>query len=583
MPASAGLVRGWTGGLNFPSPATTGGTLPTVSYNTTILADTPEGFWDYTGTDLTGNGNNAALTASPGTTALPNGDLAMTFNGTTQYATVATSPIFSPAPAANGGNTGIMCVEAWIAPSVTTFPNEENGYVHWAGKGDESTMAEWTCRMYGLDNTDVPYRANRISGYAYNQAGGIGVGAYFQDTVTVNAWIYYFLVLNTTPALPTYPDGYVKIYKGYGTPGPTAVTMRNEQNFDSVSPPISPTYGTEPVMIGTRDLHSFFEGAIGKFAIYSYELTPTQISAHYSAMYSAPVSLYTVVNGSTAAAAGGANTGWSYSTSSGWSFTGTPVLSGLSIGTFGLTISTSGTTVTGCQITGQVVVASAGSISGVTIGNCVITQASGGAGSAIKLGGGSSYVATGTTVSGCTISGTDSATNRLATGIIDTYGNAAGTVISGNNIYWCRTGMNLTTGTVLGNYVHDPGFQGGDQTDCILSPGSNGAASFAAGLAITGNTLLNRLGQTSAVNLASSSSTAQYVTVAGNLLGGGTYTVYGGGASGNNITVTGNRFTQAYSATSGATGPVTLFEYTTGSNTWSGNVIHDTGTAVPSH
>jgi hypothetical protein len=574
MPASAGLVRGWAGGLNFPSPATTGGTLPTASYNAVVLADGPEGFWDSSGTDLTGRGNTATLTASPGTLALPNGDLAMTFNGSTQYATVATQPIFSPATAANGGNTGILCVEAWVAPSVLTFPHEESdGYVHWAGKGDESTAEEWTCRMYGADNTDSPYRANRTSGYCYNPSGGTGVGAYFQDTLTVNQFFHYFLVINTQNTSPTYPGGYVTIYKN-GTP-------RNTQSLSSLS--IVPVYGTQPVRIGTRDLNSFFEGAIGKFALYSYELTPTQITAHVNAMYSAPVSLYTVVNGSTAAAAGGANAGWSYSTSGGWSFTGTPVLSGLSIGTFGLTISTSGTTVTGCQITGQVVVASGVSVSGVTIGNCVITQASGGAGSAIKLGGGSSYVASGTTVSGCTISGTDAGTNRLATGIIDTYGNAAGTVITGNNIYWCRTGMNLTTGTVRGNYVHDPGYQGGDQTDCILSPGSNGAASFAAGLAITGNTLLNRLGQTSAVNLASSSSTAQYVTVAGNLLGGGTYTVYGGGTSGNNITVTGNRFSQAYSATSGSTGPVTAFEYTTGSNTWSGNVIHDSGTTVPSH
>jgi hypothetical protein len=143
--------------------------------------------------------------------------------------------------------------------------------------------------------------------------------------------------------------------------------------------------------------------------------------------------------------------------------------------------------------------------------------------------------------------------------------------------------MNLTSGTVRSNYVHDPGFISGDQTDCILSPGSAGASSFAAGLNISGNTLLNSLGQTSAVNLASSSSTAQYVTVAGNLLAGGGYTVHGGGTSGNNITVTGNRFSQAYSATSGASGPVTAFEYTTGSNTWSGNVIHDTGAPVASH
>ena len=257
-------VNGWSG------------VQPAMSYNTVILADSPVGFWDSNGTDLTGGGHNATLIASPGTTALPNGDLAMVFNGTTQYATIPTQPVFSPATAANGGNTGILTVETWIAPAVLDFPHEENDYVMWAGKGNEATLEEWGCRIYGItDPDDSPPRPNRISGYCYNTTGGTGVGAYFQDTVVVNQWIYFVLVINTVNTSGTYPDGYVKIYKN-------AVGPRNEQSLSS--PLIVPTYGTEPLNIGTRDGHSFFEGAIGKFALYSYELSPAQITAHYNAM-----------------------------------------------------------------------------------------------------------------------------------------------------------------------------------------------------------------------------------------------------------------------------------------------------------
>ena len=98
------LLRASATGLSFPNATTTGAVLPAATYNTVILADTPKGFWDWNGTDLTGNpdGNNATLTGSPATTVMPNGDLAMTFGNSAsppspaQYATIPTRNYFSP-------------------------------------------------------------------------------------------------------------------------------------------------------------------------------------------------------------------------------------------------------------------------------------------------------------------------------------------------------------------------------------------------------------------------------------------------------------------------------------------------------
>lgn len=38
-------------------------------------------------------------------------------------------------------------------------------------------------QMYSLTNAETPPRPNRISGYAFNPAGGLGSGAFFQDPI----------------------------------------------------------------------------------------------------------------------------------------------------------------------------------------------------------------------------------------------------------------------------------------------------------------------------------------------------------------------------------------------------------------
>jgi hypothetical protein len=48
---------------------------------------------------------------------------------------------------------------------------------------------------------------------------------------------------------------------------------------------VDPQAGNAPLRIGTRDNDSYFEGAIGKVAVYDRLLSSAQIAATYSAMF----------------------------------------------------------------------------------------------------------------------------------------------------------------------------------------------------------------------------------------------------------------------------------------------------------
>ncbi|BFZ65185.1 hypothetical protein YB2330_006348 [Saitoella coloradoensis] len=222
-----------------------------------------------TETDLSGSDTKAVYNCDCGTMMsahLPNGDKAVNFTGT-QYLEVASSPNYSIP------TTGGLTLEAWIAPSTLQFADDEStGYVHWLSKG--TTQApEWVLRIYSYNNTES--RPNRISAYAFNQTGGFGSGSYFQDAVTVNQWIHVVGSYNQT-ASTKYPRGYVKIYKNGILRGTTGLDQYNT----------IPWSGTDPLRVGTRDFRSFFEGAIGKVAVYPRELDATTIMGHYEAMTS---------------------------------------------------------------------------------------------------------------------------------------------------------------------------------------------------------------------------------------------------------------------------------------------------------
>lgn len=232
---------------------------PSSLYDIAVLGDNPV---HYMTPEISG-GSSPAI----GFAEMPNCDVAWWFPvGQKRYIEYASVPTMSVP------STGVLTIEAWMRPDVNVFQHEEGtGYVHWLGKG-VSGKQEYTARMYGLGNSEG--RDNRISGYCFNAVGGQGVGSYFQDTVTPFEWIHYTLTINTVDTSVAYPMGYTRIFKNG--------VMRDTDSLSALN--IVPTANNAPFRIGTRDFASFFEGAIGKVALYNYELTTTQLAAHYTTM-----------------------------------------------------------------------------------------------------------------------------------------------------------------------------------------------------------------------------------------------------------------------------------------------------------
>ena len=187
----------------------------------------------------------------------------------------------------------------------------------------------------------------------------------------------------------------------------------------------------------------------------------------------------------------------------------------------------------------------------------------------------------GVTIENSTVSGTNATSGRVAYAIDDVYADSTGMTIKANNISAFRTGIQISTGLAQGNYLHDPGFAPGDHTNGFYVNGGTQP------LTISGNTIFDSLGQTDAINLDAGtpgpSAPVANKSVTNNFLAGGSYTIYGGAASGSptsKIVITGNRFSQRYYAKSGQYGPIVYFGAGTG-NSWSGNIWDTTGQAIP--
>jgi hypothetical protein len=193
------------------------------------------------------------------------------FNGRDQFARMADRPCFSVS------GSGALTLQAWIRPDTTLFARtEESGYVWWAGKGERSGPfgdREWAMRMYSADNTED--RVNRISGYVFGKAGGLGAGSAFQDPITIGQWIHYTFVINWGVRSEQYPLGYTRVYRD---------GVLRQTSSIAAYPNVVPADGKAPVRIGTRDGKSFFAGAIAKFAVYPYELSADRVAAQALAM-----------------------------------------------------------------------------------------------------------------------------------------------------------------------------------------------------------------------------------------------------------------------------------------------------------
>jgi hypothetical protein len=233
----------------------------------------------------------------------------------------------------------------------------------------------------------------------------------------------------------------------------------------------------------------------------------------------------------------------------------------------GVEISGAGTVFAGYAVNGTVDVTA----SNVTVRDDTITSTGDGFGVAIRH-------ASGTTIQDCDISSPSAGAGRLMVGIKDIYGDASGTKVIGNNIWHTSTGVQMGAGLIQDNYIHDLGLTGDDHLNGTTSNGST------TPLAIIHNTVFNPHGQTDAISLFEDFGTEGNVTITGNLVAGGGYSIYGGqnagGSTAFNIRITDNRFATIYYPHGGFWGPVTAFGPSGPGNVWSGNVWDSTGQPI---
>jgi hypothetical protein len=178
------------------------------------------------------------------------------------------------------------------------------------------------------------------------------------------------------------------------------------------------------------------------------------------------------------------------------------------------------------------------------------------------------------TISNCEITPSSS---RLMVGIVDLYGDGAGTTVRGCEIVNTSTGIQIGQGLIEDNYIHDMGYKSGDHINGTTSNGSTSP------LTIRHNTIFNQFDQTDAVSLFQDFGLEANRTITDNLLAGGGYTIYGGeGDRGTtyNIKITNNRIARLFFPRGGYWGPVAHFETSGSGNVWSGNVWDDSSAAI---
>jgi hypothetical protein len=183
------------------------------------------------------------------------------------------------------------------------------------------------------------------------------------------------------------------------------------------------------------------------------------------------------------------------------------------------------------------------------------------------------------TIENTAVTGRGTGAGRVGVAICDVYGTSVGTIISHDDIADFKTGIQLSTGQIASSYIHDPGYVPGDHTNGILDLGTTQP------LTVIRNTILISLGQTDAVSLDATGGGQPVAnkTIVGNLLGGGSYTIYGGTSHGNvtrNIRISGNIFSQQFFASSGKFGAAAYFAADGTGNVWARNTWGATGEAI---
>ncbi|MEU5859560.1 PT domain-containing protein [Nonomuraea sp. NPDC047529] len=148
------------------------------------------------------------------------------------------------------------------------------------------------------------------------------------------------------------------------------------------------------------------------------------------------------------------------------------------------------------------------------------------------------------------------------------------------DIHTISNGIHTDQGLIEDSYVHDPKYYSTDHTDMIMSTGT---ALPGTELIIRHNTVINTLDQTGAIALFQDFGVTRNVTVQGNLLAGGGWTLYAGaGRKGlsSNIKVVDNVFSRKVWPKGGYSGAVAYWDPEGPGNVWRGNTWESGGASV---
>jgi hypothetical protein len=256
------------------------------AYDQAVLADGPVGYWAMNRApaaepDLSGRASAGTYRGTPPLVSMPNGDQAADFNGSSQYMSIPSSPAFSIS------TTHSLTWEAWIRPDVLQFPNDSDGYVDWLGKcQDYGPTCEWEARLY--DTTNSQNRCNRFSAYVFNPSAGLGSGADWQPAcglIQAGQW-YHVVGQYTTLTQPAACQNTAQ-YPGSIDIWVNAIPWnqsRHGQTGCFSQYDVVPKANDSPVNVGTMAMDAWFQGAVGKLAIYDKRLSQAQITNHYQLM-----------------------------------------------------------------------------------------------------------------------------------------------------------------------------------------------------------------------------------------------------------------------------------------------------------
>jgi phage baseplate assembly protein gpV len=174
------------------------------------------------------------------------------------------------------------------------------------------------------------------------------------------------------------------------------------------------------------------------------------------------------------------------------------------------------------------------------------------------------------TVEDSTISGDNTSRGRMMAGIKDVFGDSTGLEVAYDNIAEFETGIQLESGLVEDNYIHDPGYLPGDHTNGVMSNGGGTGL-----LTIEHNTILINRRQTDAIGLFEDFGVQQNRRIIDNQLAGGGYAIYGGqkpdGPPASDIVISGNVISTMYYARGGYYGCVAQLDQQGPRDVWSDN------------